>query len=148
VNWLNFSPDSSLFTRYWGEEHDYRSMVVDIKRGGIVSPCKSSPKFDTQEKPDEIPDEHLPEFPSPPRGLVKDMYPPEWKGDEVCVVDPFIRTKVRRTHKMYKRVEVNEPMSMPFFQNVTKNVARKSVRRLQRECQAAALLLSLDGEVQ
>ncbi|KAF8657597.1 hypothetical protein AX16_002178 [Volvariella volvacea WC 439] len=94
--------------QYWGFEHDYKSGVVDIRRGGIFDKNRLDETGQAGEWGDQVEQQDASsETPSTPNFSITEKY-----KEKIVVMDPFITTK-----------------------NVTNNVGNKMLATFKYRCQ-------------
>lgn len=100
--------------RYWGDQHDYQQTVVNIRRGGFVSKAVEDATLDkpvgaqavdiptlldAPPEHDHASEQDAYNFVSGADSASKSTDPlqaevPAWLDVAICVMDPFIHTKV------------------------------------------------------
>ena len=90
--------------RFWGREFNYDESIACIRRGGIIlrkgksAPRDPNPIASTSKQPeeqellDDDQDEEVDEEVVP-----DESFDADWSGDIMCVADPFIVSKARKS---------------------------------------------------
>lgn len=127
-------------TRYWAQEHDYKHTAANVRQGGFVSKIAEDEDVGVERNTDRHGEDRGPTERTMDQIADNSAQKaiPKWLDVPICVMDPFIRTKVCAI------IKLREPLA-DVVQIVTRGVDVSWQMHFQLECFHAVESLQAGG---